>query len=343
MPEIILARGSVKERIERELCACRTTGEVYVHAVHPYLRWVSLQHLCEDPDAHVAIDQRLWRYGITLLETALAQYGPYQSLPAERVWIGVHDAEHGRHFGGFHHHDQGYRYLQHIALTSLVGSLGGHPLDRTLTTLELFRAYAHDTLHAQSYRLYLPCTTSMTYLDEHGPLSFYRFQYGINFRREDGRSYSAKDPVRSTTTRNLGTIMEAASDRFAHGLVRQLACYAGYTPSHSLMTQLIYRDCAGLLDATDMNVLRTWERHGQGEEIQPACVSYFKSMRLFWQYVIERYTHFLQEMAPGQEEVIQEHLMKGMLTGKFRSLCQYLDRVRSTSKSFVDLFKREPY
>jgi hypothetical protein len=247
------------------------------------------------------------------------------------------------HFGGFYHHDQGYRYMQQIALTSLSGALAGQPVDRTLVTLELIRAYTHDTIHHNTYRLLYP-------LPQKDAMSFYRFQYGINFRKWTGVTYSAKDRVRSKTTRNLGNIMEAATDRFAHELVFALAQEIQYDPgsrhlcspsSPDPISDYVYRDCTGQLTEVDMSRLRDIER-GQGELITtPNFQSYLQSMRLFVQYVTMRYRQFLAEFDPEQHGQLQRLIIRSMLSeaGSVRELCLFLDAQQSRKRSFVSLFK----
>ena len=206
--ERILALASHRERILEELQAYRLSHASFVRERHPQLHFLLLRDLVNRSTGR--IDQSLFLRAMALLSHRLRQLGPYQPLDPARVWIGI-EASTDVFFGGFYHTDQGYRYLQQIAVLSLCGMLGRYPIDRTLITLELIRAYTHDTLHFNSYRLLAPLPPSTV----NAP-SFYRIQYGINFRRWDGISYSAKDSVTSRTTRNLGNIMEAATDQFAH-------------------------------------------------------------------------------------------------------------------------------
>ncbi len=57
-----------------------------------------------------------------------------------------------------------------------------------------------------------------------------RTRCGINFRRPDGRTYSRPDPPGTLYSRNLGIIMEAATDREARVITRRTACHARITP-----------------------------------------------------------------------------------------------------------------
>jgi hypothetical protein len=224
MAERIFATGSVKNRIQDELKAYREAPDCYIKASHPLVLFVTLDALARDPQYAPLVSQPLLTEAFCLLTQRLSSYEECRPLDPARVWVGLSAPPAAGLFGGFYHEDQGYRYLQQIAVTSLSGALSAHPVDRTLVTLELLRAYAHDTLHHHPYRLFLLLPTGGS-----PGQSFYRLQYGINFRKWNGKSYSAKDPIRATTTRNLGNIMEAATDRFAHEFVLSLAEHISYS------------------------------------------------------------------------------------------------------------------
>jgi hypothetical protein len=344
MVERIFARGESKTQIISELQSYRTDSANYVHEVHSEELFIPLSALLASNEYGSLIDKQLLHKAMNKLALLLSEYGPYELLDPARIWVGVAMPDNTIYFGGFYHHYQGYRYLQQIAMTSLSGTLARHPVDRTLTTFELIRAYTHDTLHHNSYRLFYP-------LPHKDAVSFYRFQYGINFRKWTGVTYSAKDSVRSKTTRNLGNIMEAATDRFAHELVLSLAQEIHYNPlpirSRDLccypcpdpVYDYVYRDCTGQLTDVDMSQLREIER-GQLELITtPNFKSYLKSMRLFVQYVTMRYRQFLAEVDPEQHYQLHRLIIQSMLSGQMRELCKVLDSQQCSKKSFVSLFK----
>jgi hypothetical protein len=233
MAERIFAAGNIHTSIQKELQAYRENHGRYVQDHHPLVSFVTLQTLADNSNYAALVSQPLLHDGFDCLAQRLSDYGICSPFDATRVWVGISAHPNVGFFGGFYHPNQGYRYLQQIAVTSLSGVLSCHTVDRMLRTLELLRAYAHDTLHHHTYRLFLPTTAG-----ESTTRSFYRFQYGINFRRSDGQSYSAKDAIRTTTTRNLGNIMEAATDRFAHDFVLFLAESSDYQPSESRLFRL---------------------------------------------------------------------------------------------------------
>ena len=205
-------------------------------------------------------------------------------------------------------------------------------------TLELIRAYTHDTLHYNSYRLFLPLSGNRS-----PEQSFYRFQYGINFRKWNGESYSARDPIRSVTTRNLGTLMEAATDRFAQEFVLSLAEKIDYKASANPMEDYIYRDCIGQLASTDVLRLRQIEQGAAFIDTPPVFQAYLKHLRIFLQYVTMRYRNFLAELDPKEQYGLHELILEGMLSGRLRRLCECLDRICGEKLSFSRLFKTPHY
>jgi hypothetical protein len=161
----------------------------------------------------------------------------------------------------------------------------------------------------------------------------------VNFRKWNGKSYSAKDPIRSITTRNLGNIMEAATDRFAHAFVFSLAEKIGYTAPSKSTKSYIYRDCTGQLTPEDMLHLREIERGIASIDASLAFQTYLKNLRLFVQYVTMRYRCFLVEFDPQEHHHIHELILEAMFSGRLRRLYQCLDTICGEKQSFSRLFK----
>jgi hypothetical protein len=167
-------------------------------------------------------------------------------LPPSRVWVGVaSSAPPGdpASFGGFHHPGQGYRHLQMTATITAYGPL----TPRACTSpqaiaLDLLRSYAHDCLHYGTFRRYR--------LTPGGQIA--RVQYGINFRALDGSTYSAADPPEATATRNLGIVMEGATDTEATAITRHAAATAAITSMDGpeCVARHAFADTTGTLTAT---------------------------------------------------------------------------------------------
>jgi hypothetical protein len=97
--------------------------------------------------------------------------------------------------------------------------VGRRPVSPQSAALDLIRSYAHDCLHYATFRRYR--------LTDRGEIA--RVQYGINFRHTDGRTYSAPDKPGDGPTRNLGILMEGATDAEATAIARKAAESCGIT------------------------------------------------------------------------------------------------------------------
>jgi hypothetical protein len=339
LAEYFLGDELARHAISQELALYRRSPKHFVQQTHPGISFVTLDVLINDSAYQSSVDQSLFCAALACLKAPLQQWADASPLPPARVWVGLKAPQDAGWFGGFYHTGQGYRYLQQVAITSLSGIFSPLLVHRTLRTLELLRAYVHDTLHYASYRLFSPLPEGAACEQ-----SFYRLQYGINFRRWSGQSYSVRDSVRSRTTRNLGNIMEAATDRFAHEFVRRQAEAIGYQPEpHHLLETYLYRDCTGQLTEQDMQHFRALER-GQMESSLPSVfVMYLRYLRLFYQYVNLRYQRFLAECAGGEAEKLQTLILQGMITGKINALQHFLNTTQEKTKSFVAVFKSPDY
>jgi hypothetical protein len=196
------------------------------------------------------VDPDVFSAGWAILARRYATLGLRRLLPTERVWVGTSSSQ-ATAFGGFHYPNQGYRHMQMAAVITLYGDLtGNRTRSPQIAALDLLRSYAHDCLHFGTYRRYRMWNTSTG--DEIG-----RVQYGINFRKSDGRTYSSPDRAINRSTRNLGIVMEGATDREARMVARHAAQREGVAHPDALGTgYFAFRDETGLLDGTDLSMLK---------------------------------------------------------------------------------------
>jgi hypothetical protein len=169
------------------------------------------------------VDKDVFSAGYAIMASCYERLGIRALLPLERVWVGTRSTANpgtARSHGGFHHPAQGYRHIQMDAAVTVYGDLTGRtPLSPQSAALDLVRSYAHDCLHYATFRRYQ--------LTDRGEIA--RVQYGINFRQPDGRTYSAPDGPGTGPTRNLGIVMEGATDAEATAIARQAAEAVGIT------------------------------------------------------------------------------------------------------------------
>lgn len=270
------------------------------------------------------IDPAPFRHGVESAERRYAGYGLAKMLPLERVLVGCESSRAGA-FGGFHHPDQGYRHLQMVAVITMYG-----PLDRqnpecpTLALLDLLRAYTHDCLHYGSRRRYVEVAGVPV-----------RTQYGINYRRTSGQSYSGADQNGSHHTRNLGIVMEGACDTEARTITRQTAEHFGVTEPSDVLGALAFRDLTGTL--ADEDTRHVVDVPGNDEQTR-----YAAALSNYEKGVSRRYSHFLEEFAPGEECDCHTRLLSAIISGNVGALGAWLDE-RHGPGTFAGLFRTPGY
>jgi hypothetical protein len=171
---------------------------------------------------------------------------------------------------------------------------------------------------------------------------FYRLQYGINFRRWNGKSYSAKDPVSQISTRNIGVIMEAAVDSFSQELVQTLALTHSVQPNETLAENLLFKDSTGQITVQDIASLKAMEKE-TSINLESGLRNYLKALRLFNQYVTYRYRNFLSEVTPNNSDDFHLAVIEGTLSGQMRQLVKLLDVILQRKHAFRTMFKSPDY
>ncbi len=192
------------------LTALRASPDLNHH--HSELSFATLSDVLRHSAPLVDLD--VFNAGWVILVRRYATLGLRRLLPMERVWVGTGSSQ-AAAFGGFHYPNQGYRHMQMAAVITVYGDLTTNwTRSPRIAALDLLRSYAHDCLHFGTYRRYRMWNTSTG--NEIG-----RAQYGINFCKNDGRTYSSSDRAIDRSARNLGIVMEGATDREARMVTRQ--------------------------------------------------------------------------------------------------------------------------
>jgi hypothetical protein len=266
-------------------------------------------------------DRSLFNAGYELLSQRYAALGMPVLLPLSRVWVGVSSsAQPGdpTFFGGFHHPGQGYRHLQMTATITTYGPLTGTaPPGPQAVALDLVRSYAHDCLHYGTCRRYR--------LTPDGLVA--RVQYGINFRSLDGCTYSAPDLPDATATRNLGIVMEGATDAEATTIARQAAALAGITgmADPTSTAPYAFEDTTGTLTPVAI------------EDAEASAHPYLRALAGFNCAVTERYGALVRLLADNPRE-LHRHFIMAMISGDLTRLEQWLD-LRHGPGCFASTFK----
>ncbi|MFB6423073.1 hypothetical protein ACFCXC_00365 [Streptomyces microflavus] len=270
------------------------------------------------------MDTAPFHLGLYAARGRYAELGLSQMLPLQRVLLGAESIRGGA-FGGFHHPDQGYRHLQMLAVITMYGPMEQEVPERPeLALLDLLRAYAHDCLHYGSRRRYVNVAGVPV-----------RTQYGINYRRSTGQTYSSADPQGAPYTRNIGVVMEGACDREARRITRETAARAGLLEPDDVFGRLAFRDTTGTLSDDDV-------MPDQGEEGPGEAAQYVGALRRYETRVNRHYAVFLSEFAPGEEDDLHDLLLTAVVSGDTRGLSIWLD-ARHGPGTFAGAFQSGTY
>ena len=269
----------------------------------------------------LTIDKDVFSAGYAIMAARYEQLGVRALLPLERVWAGTRSAAapgSARAWGGFHHPAQGYRHIQMDATVTVFGDLTGRTLVLPqAVALDMVRSYAHDCLHYATFRRYQ--------LTARGEIA--RVQYGINFRQHDGRTYSAPDSPGDGPTRNLGILMEGATDAEAASIARQTAESCGITSMDPEpgMSGLALADATGALTADGT---RTAMASGH---------PYARSLGRFNRTVTARYRALLSELG-AEPDATHGNFIAAMLSGDLAPLEAWL-YAQHGAGAFARLFR----
>jgi hypothetical protein len=183
--------------------------------------------------------------------------------------------------------------------------------------LDLVRSYAHDCLHYATFRRYR--------LTGRGEIA--RVQYGINFRHLDGRTYSAPDEPGNGPTRNLGIVMEGATDAEATGIACQTAEFCGISgmDPEADVRGLAFADVTGTITA------------GLAEAALASGQPYARSLGRFAHTVTLRYRALLADLGPDPADT-HGRFTTAMVSGDTGPLETWLD-ARHGPGSFARLFR----
>jgi hypothetical protein len=267
------------------------------------------------------IDADVFNTGYAIMAARYEQLGIRALLPLERVWAGTCSAAGpgtARSHGGFHHPAQGYRHIQMDAAVTVFGDLTGQtPASPQAAALDLVRSYAHDCLHYATFRRYR--------LTDRGEIA--RVQYGINFRQPDGRTYSAPDTPGDGPTRNLGIVMEGATDAEATAIARQAAQSCGITGTdvEAGLPGLVFADVTGTVTAAGIEAALLLDH------------PYTRSLGRFGRTVTLRYRALLSELGVSPADA-HSQIVAAMISGDLAPLDALLD-ARHGPGSFARMFR----
>ena len=154
-----------------------------------------------------------------------------------------------------------------------------------------------------------------------------RVQYGINFRQPDGRTYSAPDIPGDGPTRNLGIVMEGATDAEATAIARQAAQSCGITGTdvEAGVPGLVFADVTGTVTAGGIEAALLLDH------------PYARSLGRFGRTVTLRYRALLSELGASPADA-HSQIVAAMISGDLAPLEAWLD-ARHGPGSFTRMFR----
>lgn len=236
----------------------------------------------------------------------------FQTLPFDRYLVGEVDAQTSVDTGGFYSkYSRGFKYLANCGFATILSER--YTTSQQIITLELARSYLHDCIHNASLR-------TIRVLPEGIESKFpvYREQYGINFRRANGYSYSAPHaPEESPKHINLGVLMDGVTVLMTAEYLKPYSNRLGVENLNDFEKIII----------ADINLdLDNLPDGYRGKEFHQNVTVPAQSFIEYW----------------GGSE-LYEHLKKSMLTGKMRQLVKYFDNKTGEVNSWPKLFKSPSY
>ncbi len=224
----------------------------------------------------------------------------FQLLPHSNFYCGLVPAGDPDNGGFFSRYWRGFNYIGNYGFAAVLSP--GLDYGTKMRTIELARSYIHDSLHAATYR-----TFRRRDLHDNHPVPVYREQYGFNFRRSTGISYSRKGYESELPGRlNLNILMDGLTTL---AVARVLSTFAvdilrGTCSSHE---RSVMHDVTCLL--------------GEISADSPS----FSFHRNVTSHVVE----FLDFWDAPE---LQRQLFRAMLTGEMAALCAYFLHLLAASE-----------
>jgi hypothetical protein len=240
-------------------------------------------------------------------------YDPeFELLPLERFYVGQVDATSDTDIGGFHSkYSRGFKYLANFGFAVLLSE--HYTSNSKIIALELARSYLHDCIHASTFR-----TIRLVPHGVSAKFPVYREQYGFNFRKPSGISYSnPHNPEDLPRTINLNLLMDG---------VTVIMTAIELRPFRNQVEEMGLNDFERDILA-DINLdidLLSDSYRGNGFHQQVTIPS-------------ERFIHH------WGGDVLYNLLVASMLTGKLKSLTTYFSEHANTINAWKALFKSPHY
>jgi hypothetical protein len=332
--ETLLGNSSEKQELRFRLNSIRLFHFKLLQEKYYDINFIPLSQFLLDKSLEQKIDTTLFKKGIeNFYKYQEALNEDYNFLPLDRVFVGLHKIngkpnEKFDEFGGYYSKYQTYYHLEQISLTSLMGCYVSGNYHKTLTTLELLRSYFHDSIHFNTFRSY---KLKYNYHSDIRLEDIHRLQYGFNFRREDGKSFSNLDSKEAKTTRNLGMIMEGVTDDFS-----KLAIAKIIEDEKISLSDLSHFENVILNEITSTTFK---ESYPSDDAFSAEEANYLNRINDAYKTVWKLYYQFLNEFSVGSKQDFRNFIFTTMINGDHIAFKDYFNRQLNDVNGFDKLFK----
>ncbi|MDO8573052.1 MAG: hypothetical protein Q7S11_04850 [bacterium] len=245
------------------------------------------------------------QYGVQLHHIESSRY--YIAEPPEKTEIG----------GFYDKHCFGYQYWYHAAFSV---ALNKGIVSKEVLAVELARGFLHDFFHHSTFRsfrraLRVPATSIEA--GKRRVPEIYREQYGVNFRNQDGLSYSSPElTVQSPQAINLNVLMDGAIVLIVAESMKQAT--RGYPPVTKKLEAEIMKEV--FLESFDTVVL-------------PRAHKFFRA-------VTEPSRLFIEHWG-GKDFVAR--LLQSMMSGELEELKNFFGKQACNPVAWENTFKRSEF
>lgn len=337
--EVLLGNSSEKRELRFRLNSFRLFHFKLLQEKYYHIYFIPLSQFLLDKTMEQKIDIKLFKEGIESFYRYQEKLNyNYDFLPLDRVFVGLYTTlenipQEFNEFGGYYSLYQTYYHLEQISLTSLLGCYIQADYNKMLVTLELLRSYFHDSIHFNTFRSY---KLKINYDNENVRLEdVHRLQYGFNFRREDGVTFSNRDREGARSTRNLGIIMEGVTDDFSKIAIGRI-----------IEDKKLHFSNLSYFENVILNEITTTSF----KEIYPSNNAFTKQETFYLAKINEAYKNiwsgyyeFLNEFVNSTKQEFRDFIFTCMIKGDQIAFKDYFDRKLNDINGFEKIFKSPHY
>lgn len=306
--EIYLGTKDDKRFISSYLAKQRSGKPLNLPQTHSYSTLYNLLHFKETE----LINQLLFKEIISPAEKLLKSIDQnFVLIDPKRYFVGYNfDSD---DIGGFHGQTPGgYFYIHNYAISILLNKKLLKNED--ILTLELCKNYLHDSIHSSTFRTIrrMPPQAFTEY-------EVYREQYGINFRKPNGISFSSREATKKAPLSiNLNLLMDGVTDLYA---------------KKCLHLEPIHYNIIGSTDL-EVAIINQLLGHTYNNGIYPQPTKFITE-------VIDPTKLFLEYW--DKNETLLPLIIKSMFSGNLTDLKGYFSKCLSNKDAWEIIFKRPSF